>query len=213
MIKKLFKKTCQILLITGSVGFLGGAFIAMDFIDYNDELPLGEVSSTKLDENGNIYLSLEFYGYIQKYSSKGEFIKNWRVESASGGAFVINCIEDKIVIYTARGKTAETYDLEGKLISKEKDLEGYRKNSMDSKTFLNENGECNVEGYFNRKVVCHNFKTNTKSLIEMNLINKILRGPIPVWLYAFVGIMGLNLIDEKHSILKQLKKKTAQNKA
>ncbi|MGH1437022.1 MAG: hypothetical protein ACRBG0_21470 [Lewinella sp.] len=182
--------TASIFILIGFVGFLGGAAIAIGFINPNFELPLGHVTSIAVDRYDNIYLGLEFYGYIQKYNNEGEFIKNWRAVGTSGGAFNMLCQNEKIITSSARGDLITEYDLNGKLINTSKDANAYQWGNKNSEIEDNQGNIYRLDGWILSKI------TKTKkgggrgnTIISMDLLRSIFKGPEPAWLIAFLGIL------------------------
>lgn len=193
ILKFLFK----IMMLIGATGFIGGALISLGYVNYSKELPLSQANSIQVDSVGNIYLGLEFYGYIQKYSPNGEFIKNWKLKTSSGGVFYIRLIENEIYAYTARGKAIEKYDLNGKFIDKEFNKQAYQDSLNSIDLINNPNCTCEVSGFIDLRIECKNKSINSSTVIKMNFLNRILRGPIPAWLFAFIGLLGSMHFDKE----------------
>lgn len=188
----------------GFTGFLGGGLIAMGIIEYDKEVPLGDIQGIVADNKGHIYLGLGFYGKVQVYDNNGKFIKNWQV-GASGGAFNIDLIEDQnILVSTARGNKQILYDQNGKVISKNS-IEGVyleTKRSWDS--FTPSEGETyEVKGGMFPSIV--RTSPDNKVIVKQGLILQLMKGPFPAWLIGVLG-MGLNYLLRKDKIKEQMKK-------
>ncbi len=194
--KEMLKLTFILMMALGAFGFIGGALIGLNFIQYHKELPLSVVSSLAVDKDENIYVALEFYGHVQKYSSSGEFIKSWRVKNAHGGSFNIRLANNSIVVSTARGNSIEKYDLEGNHIKTTHAPKAYTHTDSISELKLSNGKTYKLTGFLDKKIILLD-QDQSIPLIEMNWINKLLRGPMPSWILAFLGGIGKTfIIDE-----------------
>lgn len=54
-----------LLILIGFTGFIGGALITGGIIDYDKEVPLGDIEGIVIDKEGYIYVGLGFYGKVQ----------------------------------------------------------------------------------------------------------------------------------------------------
>lgn len=96
----------------GFIGFLSGTY---DF-DATWQLPNSDRGDAAISETGDIFITSNFYGRIQKYDSQGVFVKGWSVNNR-GGIFWIGIDHGTLESYTARGRTLETFDLNGTLLA------------------------------------------------------------------------------------------------
>ncbi len=208
--KKLGTILSLLLILMGFIGFIGGALITMGVIDYDKEVPLGDIKGIVVDNEGHVYIGLGFYGKVQVYDSNGEFINNW-VVGASGGTFNIDLTEDQnIIISTARGDRQILYDQNGKVLSKKSIDNIYSETKKPWDRFTTSKGEIyEVKGGMFPKIL--RTSPDKKVVIKQGLILQLMKGPFPAWLIAALG-MGLNFLLRKEKIKEQIKKYTAHNK-
>jgi hypothetical protein len=199
-----------LLILFGFIGFISGALITMGVINYEKELPLGDIKGIVVDNKGHIYLGLGFYGKVQVYDTEGEFIKNWKVD-ASGGTFNIELTEDQdILISTARGNKQLLYDQKGKVLSKNSIDNIYSETKGRWDRFTTIEGETyEIKGGMFPKVI--RSSTSSKLIVKQGLILQLMKGPFPAWLIAALG-MGLNFLLRKDKIKEQMKKYKAHNR-
>src|SRR3989304_5091775 len=79
-ILRFISKIFLVLCILGLFGFANGFLTAAGWafwVTPRTELPLGDPGPMAVDSKGNIYLVLNFYYRIQKYSSDGIFLRGW----------------------------------------------------------------------------------------------------------------------------------------
>ncbi|MEM9495479.1 MAG: hypothetical protein AAGA09_05710 [Pseudomonadota bacterium] len=122
----MFLRILGVLLSTiGAAGFFMPFWIGLIFGDaYELEMPLTEISDVVMSENGDLYFALTFTSRVQKYSSDGNFEKNFKI-NAVGGFFCLEIIENDLVVYVARRGVVDRYDLDGNAISKNNPFDGY----------------------------------------------------------------------------------------
>lgn len=185
------------LLITlfGAAGFIGGGLISEGVIDYKGELPLGDIEGIYVDEEENIYLGLGFYGRVQVYDRDGKFVKNWIVPT-SDESFNMKGTKDKnILIGNTRGNETNIYDLDGNLISVDKDTDHFEY-SIKEPIFINTNGnQYRVKGWM-FPVIMKSFP-EARVIVKQGLLLQLLRGPVLTWLIGAFGILILYVFDEK----------------
>jgi len=80
------------------------------------QFPIANLSGIAIDNEGRTYLAIRAYGRIQVYSSEGDFIKGWFVDT-EGGDFNI-WIEDDHLIHVCTRMTDrhDVFDSSGQLI-------------------------------------------------------------------------------------------------
>ena len=199
-----------LLILIGFIGFIGGGFITMGVINYEKEVPLGDIKGIVVDNEGHIYIGLGFYGKVQVYDTNGEFIKNWKA-GASGGTFNIELTEDQnILISTARGDKQILYDQNGNVLSKKSNYNIYSNTKRPRNQFTTDRGETyEVVGGMFPKII--KTSPNNKMIVNQGLLLQIMKGPFPAWLIAALGI-GLTFLLRKDKIKEQMKKYNAHNK-
>jgi len=195
----------------GFTGFIGGALITMGIIEYDKEVPLGDIKGIVVDNEGHIYVGLGFYGKVQVYDTNGKFIKNWKV-GASGGTFNIDLTDDQnILISTARGDKQILYDKNGKVVSKNSVDNIYSETKRPWDSFATSEGDSyEVKGGMFPSIV--RTSPDNKVIVKQGLILQLMKGPFPAWLIGALG-MGLNFLLRKDKIKEQMKKYTAYNKS
>jgi len=188
----------------GFTGFIGGALITIGIIEYNKEVPLGDIKGIVVDNEGHIYIGLGFYGKVQVYDTNGKFIKNWEV-AASGGSFNINLTEGQnILISTARGEKQILYDKNGKVVSKNSIDNIYSETKRPWNSFVTSEGDSyEVKGGMFPSII--RISPDNKVIVKQGLILQLMKGPFPVWLIGALG-MGLNFLLRKDKIKEQMKK-------
>ena len=196
----LFKIVFSIFISIGIIGFIGGILISIEWINYNKELPLSHIESIQIDEDENIYLGLQFYGYVQKYSSTGEFLGNWRVNRAYGGSIVLEILESKLHVTSAKGRSIEIFDKNGKII--ETILNSISYDPLKKLTRIeHRNGNIyELQGWLDTKIIQRDSSEKTRVIVEMNWLHKLLRAPFPAMLIFMVGTIGLNLLKKKKTL-------------
>ncbi len=80
----------------------------------NVQFPLSRIGGITVDSDSNIYLALSHYSRIQKYNSKGEFIRGWFVNTS--GVFGIWAHNSYIHAILARTHKHAVFDLDGSAI-------------------------------------------------------------------------------------------------
>lgn len=186
---KLFRLLGFGMILIGFIGFIGGALISMGFIDIDRELPLGDIQGLATDKDGNIYLGLGFYGYIQKYSNTGKFVGNWKVHYSNGGSFNLAINSDTLLVKTARGDKVISYDLSGKQTEVRKVDDAYDWKNHKLKSIDERGNVYEVDGLIVKRITRKS--PNEKQAIDFistDIIRNILKGPMPSWLIGFLGI-------------------------
>ncbi|MHC4105220.1 MAG: hypothetical protein ACYSR9_09790 [Planctomycetota bacterium] len=86
------------------------------FFTNQTQFPLSEPSGFAVDSNENLYLAIPAYSRIQVYTSSGDFLKGWFVDTA-GGSFDI-WVEGKNIIHSCTVWTDrhDVFDANGNLL-------------------------------------------------------------------------------------------------
>lgn len=184
-----------------AIGF-SSWFLVPKFFSNNVEIPLGDIKGFVVDSENNIYFGSGFYERIQVYNKKGEFLKNWNVESF-GGTYIIDITkDDKIMITTARGDEEIIYDKNGKVVSRKKvNIIEYQNEFRDKDNFTTKSGVTyKLKGVFFTKLVSLNPE---KTIIQQNIFLQLLKGPTNSWILMIAGGLLANLLKlkkEKHYV-------------
>jgi len=195
-VRKLGILIALIFLAIGFGGWIGGLLINQGLINYSNEVPLGHPSGLVVDEEGNIYIGLAFYGKIQVYNSDGVFLRNWHA-GASGGAFNMAISENQnIIVSTARGDKQIVFDKLGKVIS-EKTIESIYSETRNSKLeYITKDGKIYQDtGAFFPKIGI--LSPEERTIVDQNVILKIMQGPMPIWIIGAMGLGGMILLSKK----------------
>lgn len=188
----------------GFTGFIGGSLINMGFIDFNNEVPLGDISGFVVDENGFIYVGLGFYGKVQVYDSHGVFVKNWKVNSI-GGAFNIQLSEEQhIIISSTRNDNQTVYTNQGEVISNEtiQGVYAMTKTPWDSYTAPDGNNYV-VKWWMFPKII--RTEPVEEIIVSQSIIYKVFAGPLPAWLIGAIGLI-LNFLLRKKELISKMSK-------
>ncbi len=202
-----------LLILIGFSGFLGGALISNGTIDYNKELPLGDIKGGVVDSNKYIYIGLGFYGKVQVYDNNGEFVCNWKVNS-SGGTFNIGITEEeKILISTARGNKQITYNKNGDIHTSKTIRDIYYDTKRSWNKFESKEGNKYeiTRGMFPKIIMTYPYE---KTIVNQRFFLQMMKGPLPAWLFAAFGL-GLFVvlkIEKIQEIQRLLNKYTKHNK-
>lgn len=106
----------------GGAGFglpllLGFGFTQLDRALAGRELPMGPttVNDVAVSPSGNVYIAVVFMGRLQEYAADGSFVRSISIET-EGGYFCVDLAGDRALVYVARRKAADEFDLEGRAI-------------------------------------------------------------------------------------------------
>lgn len=90
--------------------------------------PLGVLDCVAVDNRGNIYCGLAFYGRIQVYSPEGKFLRGWFVNAGGGGLRMKIDKDNHLHVCPAKSNNLYVFNTNGLLLSsnammpKERDL-------------------------------------------------------------------------------------------
>jgi len=86
----------------------------------NVQFPLGRVEGIAVDSDGFIYLAINAYSRVQKYSSEGEFMHGWYVDAGTGPFGIWAADEDNDTIHAliVSGRMHEVYDSDGTFLGR-----------------------------------------------------------------------------------------------
>lgn len=199
--KRLLIISSLLLLGTGFLGFISGALIATDVINYDGELPLGDIQGFAVDTAGNIYIASGGYGVIQSYSSEGRFLHQWSAK-ANGGSFSISLNkEQQIVAYTVRDPRMLVFEPNGSLIS-ESEMKIDIMAQGKSPTVIEANNARYdlVGGLFPR---VDRTTSSTTTIVDQPLFLDLIKSPMPAWLLFAIGLVA-NMLLRKDELLSKL---------
>lgn len=210
--KKVTIVISYLLMLFGAFGFISGGLISLGIIEYDNELPLGDIKGIVVDSSGIIYIGLGEYSKIQCYDNTGSFIRNWSI-AASGGAFNIDLDQKQnIIISTAKGDRRIVYNNIGEIISTEIIDNIYPNTINDRDIFISEDGAIfKVDGQMFPIIIRENKDfSDSHILISQPMILSMLKGPMPAWLIFAFGLI-LNYILRQDLIDKRMLRFTTHN--
>jgi hypothetical protein len=187
-------------LIEFGVGMFGGLItmnlpkdIRTIIFPTNVIFPLSCIRGIAIDRDSNIYLAISSYGRIQKYNSRGEFVKGWFVKTS--GVFDIWVNNDYIHAILARTHKHMVFDLDGKII------EDINITDKKEERSLWEKAERSVDKdpYGNIYLVEHSkwspkvLKVNPNGVKSVVIRNPfyfhLVRDPTPSWYLMIIGLL------------------------
>jgi hypothetical protein len=187
-------------LVEFGVGMFGG-LISMNLpkgmrtiiFPTNVKFPLGRIGGITINSDSNIYLAISNYSRIQKYNSKGEFVKGWFVNTS--GVFGIWVHNGYIHAILARTHKHMVFDLNGKAIEDINITDKQEEHSLWEKA---ERSVCK-DPYGNMYLVGHSkwspivMKINPngeKSVVIRNpFYFRLVRDPQPSWYLMIIGLL------------------------
>ena len=120
--KRWLECLASVLLIVGAVGFFGSGLSAIGGLNWlpgSFEWPVGNASGVITVSNFFVVPHTPS-GRVQVYGRDWKFVRGWHVD-AGGGTFKLKMPDQyHIAVITARGQWHYVFDLNGKLLSKEK---------------------------------------------------------------------------------------------
>lgn len=201
----LLKKVFSILAIFGLLWGFSCFYIAFFLSDLNSnqtfELPLSTANSIVVNSDGLIFIGLQHFSRIQVYDEKGDFVKNWRVDSEGGMFYLDISPNDSIIVYTARGGIKQTYNTDGLLLKTNRYSNLSESIYNKQKVFTSNGNRYKISESNNFPVI----KKNEKVIIDQGLFLKSITFPhgLILGLFSFVILIAVNL----KTILKVLKVK------
>ncbi len=95
------------------------------FIQSSTELPLAHLQGIVADQQGNVYIGIQFYERIQLYDTTGNFQKGWFVNTA-GGSFRLKMNElNQLEVATARTNLHYIFDQDGNIVALNENSDAY----------------------------------------------------------------------------------------
>jgi hypothetical protein len=164
-----------------------------DSVDSYRELPLGHPASIAVDADGNIYCGLQFYGRVQKYDSRGQFIKGWFI-SASGGRFRLRVNEaNQLEVATTRKATLFRFDTNGELLEQRGSPGIYTAFNSDTDRSAEHNDALfTIVNPLMFPAIIRTSRDGIRSevVVRQSLFYWILMGPFPAWLFLTIGVFA-----------------------
>ena len=159
------------------------------------QFPLGNLGGITVDSKNRIYLTVETYDRVQVYSSQGDFLKGWFVNT-QGGTLDIWIEGDNFVhVRSRRANIHQGFDLNGQLLERERissreeyeslsqSLDGLRTQDVFGNTYLIQSPK-----WFPR-VIKISPGGHKSVLIKDPFHLWLLRSPQPVLLLGLVGLI------------------------
>lgn len=97
-------------------------FMHSDIGNHN-QVPIDAYEGIVVDSKCNIFIGIPHYGRIQKYDSKGKFIKGWPSRTFQGSLRMAITSDDNLEVTGPRGDAKITFDNDGDIIKKIDDTE------------------------------------------------------------------------------------------
>lgn len=123
VLKRAIHATCWVFVIMGMVYFLAPAVFKFTHQIFPDsfEWPVGYVSNVISTQSGQHIVPDNASGRIQLYTPDWQFIRGWNVDGAYHDFKLTSFNEDtkQIEVITEPGNLKYSYDINGKLLSKE----------------------------------------------------------------------------------------------
>ena len=199
------KKIFSILAIFGILWGFSCFYMKFFLSDLNSkqtfEFPLSSANSIVVNTDGLIFIGLQHFSRIQVYDEKGDFVKNWRVNSKGGLFYLEISPNDSIIVYTARGGIKQTYNTDGLLLKTIRYSNLSESIYNQQKVFTSNGNRYKISESNNFPVI----KKNEKVIIDQGLFLKSITFPngLILGLFSFVILIAANL----KTILKVLKVK------
>ncbi len=161
-------------------------------VDPKVEMPLGYVNGIAIDNTGNIYIALAFYGRVQVYDKTGHYLAGWNIDAA-GGSFRIKIKkDDELNVATVRNGLLLTYSLAKGLIDKQHDERAFNDIGAESDNYV----QCDdgtiyrVRGsIFYPHIVKRETSGKIETIIHLPFRKWLFMGPFPAFLFGFIGVI------------------------
>lgn len=166
----------------------------------NTPFPLGDLRGIAVDSDCSIYLGVQGYSRIQKYSSQGQFLNGWFVKTG-GGVFDI-WVEDNSTIHvvSARPNNHDVFDSNGILLERMKitSNDEYRSLLMKTRGKIGEDTRGNTylaePSIWSPKVIKISPDGQKTVLIKDPFYFHLVRAPWPSWGILLIGmVMSISL--------------------
>lgn len=195
--KKILKIVAYLFVLIGITGFVAGVVISSGTFKYKYELPLGDIQGFVVDDSGNVYVGLAFYGTVQVYDRSGKYLRNWKVDN-DGGIFNIDLAKDQnLLISVTRGDMQILYDKYGNLLKEEKIPYIYSKTERNIRYYSKIDGsKYELQGLIFKEIVITN--PNEKVIVSQNIILELFKGP-RVWLFWPLGSLLLSFLKRDNT--------------
>jgi hypothetical protein len=154
------------------------------------EFPLTEPRNVAVDSQGRIYVTLVWFGRIQRYSPDGKFERGWDVPVM--GFFTIRTTpEDHVLVASGRKNTLLTFSADGELLKREENLpedltNAFRKETETTGPYAVDNRR------WNPRIV----DTRTgQTAVETPWPLRPFVLPYPAFAYAWIGFVLLQIAN------------------
>lgn len=207
---RVLKLSAGALLLLGFVGWFGGALMLIHkpgWISSNTQLPLGDLHCIAVDSQGRIYCGLGFYSRIQVYDDQGRFLRGWWIDAT--GRLRLHMAEgDRLEVEAIRRDRIFTFDPNGTLIESRQETEAQREDfdRRDQLPVADARGRTfAVRSKLFWPRVVREDQAGRTTIISMPWYLWPIMGPLPAWLFFFVGILLLGLTN----ILRQMRSRNS----
>lgn len=209
-IKKILLLVSSMLILFGIMGFFGGVLSSLGvlkWIPQNIEFPLAHIGDIDINRDGKLFVVSRFYGRIQVYGQKGDFLRGWFFYAPSGEVHMKINDQMKVEVTASSMDTIYLFDQNGKLLKTIKCKEGSLYSSEKRKKYLVDESRAlryDVEGLVFPKIILTG--PDGKKKIGKNAFYLFpFQGPIQGIVMAVVGMTIANKLGKKQK--KKRKKK------
>lgn len=197
----LLKTLSLILFIIAGLNWFAPSLIRnTNLIKSSTELPLAHLQGIVADQQGNVYLGIQFYQRIQLYDSTGTFQKGWFV-NADGGIFRMKTNDlNQLEVATARTNLHYIFDQDGNILTLNENREAYS-DFGDTNEYMYESQDGTNYTISLPTLWPHIIKTTSqnpgKTIISVQPKNWFFIGVFPALLLGLLAILFSSLADKE----------------
>lgn len=193
----------MILIFFWIVGFFGGALSSLGVLKWmpaSIEFPLALIEDMDINENGDLFVLSRFYGRIQVYNQKGEFLRGWFFYAPSGT--VSMNINDSNEIEVAAFSSDEIYSFNenGRLLKTTNFEDMYNRYPSEDNTkhLLNTSTgmKYDAEGFVFPRIILTG-PDGTKKIGKNAFYLFAFQGPAQAFVMGFIGMFIANKAEKK----------------
>lgn len=90
------------------------------FLSEGIQYPILNPIVVMLDNEGGVFIGIQAYGRIQKYSPQGTFEKGWNIDAGGGTFYLWRRNQDSFSVYSVRTRKYSIYDMVGNIVHSER---------------------------------------------------------------------------------------------
>jgi hypothetical protein len=209
-IQKQFKWRKKILLSIGItlillwiIGFFGGLLSSLGVLKWipdSIEFPLAHIGDIDVNRNGELFVLSRFYGRIQVYDQKGDFMRGWFYYAPSGEVSMKITDSNEIEVAAFGSDEIFLFNENGKLLkaSKYEEIDSWYSSEDNTKHLFNESTglKYDVEGLVFPKII--QTGPDGKMKIGKNAFYLFpFQGPMQAFALGFIGMFIVNKVEKK----------------